>query len=84
MQLTDPAGNIMTIFANKTFNDNQGVVLSDGSINQQVSTLLTLSDYVPTEPFNKLIRDQTTSSRGNWTLKLINRLKAWNIITMYQ
>jgi hypothetical protein len=61
----------MTIFANKIF-DGQTVVFSDGSINSQTLTL-PLVDYIPEEPFNKLIRDATDSSRGNWTLTIVNR-----------
>ena len=71
MTLTDNLGNSVLVFANKIFN-GQTVVFSDGSINQQTSEL-PFVDYVPSEPFNKIIRDANVSSRGNWTLTMINR-----------
>jgi hypothetical protein len=71
MQLTDNANNTMIVFSNKIF-DGQTVLFTDGSINTQTLTL-PLSSYTPEEPFNKLIRDSTGSSRGNWTLTIINK-----------
>jgi hypothetical protein len=74
MTLSDNLQNKVVIFANKIVNNNQTYVFSDGSINPQ-STTLSLQEYIPVEPMNKIIRDAISSQRGNWTLTITNRMQ---------